>query len=556
MAGPLWPGRPASSPAILGALSLTLVLAWLCRPLPGVGRAASLAVLPASAVAEWPVMEGQKAAPHALIGPRFSAVTGASPRLPKRLLPRAQLQHPSNRSSGAVSLALVGGFGVLVGWLGWLLLCHYRPTSSYATQPCYAMASVTAEEAAQPDERLAFAPMMEYTTRHFRFLARLLTKRSVLYTEMVAANVLLQRPDQVDRRLAFTDAPWAPPPGVADPPAVGPVTEHPVVLQLGGSSPELLERVCTLAAPYGYDALNLNCGCPSEAVADSGSFGAALMRNSALVSDLVLASRAGLAAGGRAGTPVTIKCRLGVDNGFADIDTTYENLAAFVATLSQGPAQVRRFQVHARKAVLGRRVTPTENRKVPLRYEWVSRLARDFPDVEFVLNGGVRSIPEVVQLMDPAGPHPGLRGVMCGRATIDNPWQFAVVDAAVYGDPATQPGLSRRQLLAVYGAYCDEQEEAARRDGYEGAPWRRTLLKPLQNLFFGEHHGRRWSVLLERAVQDEEHRSWPLSEFLAFAVASGLLEEEALDRLPGQPRPPPSWLSSGSDDDEPTQAVN
>jgi len=416
------------------------------------------------------------------------------------------------------------------------LLAHRRDRSTPRTPFVAAGYAAGGAEDAHPSERFAVAPMMDYTTRHFRFLMRLLTRRAVLYTEMVPANTLVFRPDGCEERLGFTDTPWMPPPHLTlNPPGGGisGVTEHPIVLQLGGADPDIMHKAAALAAPYDYDAINLNCGCPSEGVADKGSFGAALMRRPDLVEDLVLAIRSGVGGAVQPGTPVTVKCRLGVDNDFADVEATYENLTCFVDKLSNGPAQVRRFQVHARKAVLGKKVTPKDNRKVPLRYEWVARLAADFPDVAFVLNGGVKTLPEVKEVLDPAGSLRGARGVMCGRAVIDNPWQFATVDQEIFGESSPVPPLSRRDLLQVYGAYCDHQEEVNPGGWLSG---RRALLKPLQNLFFGEHYGRRWPVALDEVGVSRPERK--VSKVLSEIVAMGFLTAEALDRPPGHPRPP------------------
>ena len=193
------------------------------------------------------------------------------------------------------------------------------------------------------------------------------------------------------------------------------------------------------------------------------------------------------------------------------------------------------IQVHARKAVLGMRFTPDQNRNVPpLRYDWVARLAHDFPDVDFVLNGGVESVAEVRRL---AQQFPALKGVMVGRATSRTPWQFAVVDWEVYGDAVAQPGLSRRQVLATYGAYCDERMAAAP-PGPTRQHLQRALLKPLYNLFAGEFQGRSWRRALETAHQTPKYRDMPAGQFLT-TVSEGVLLPETLDRPPGEARPGP-----------------
>lgn len=200
-----------------------------------------------------------------------------------------------------------------------------------------------------PDERISLAPMMEYTDRHLRFLLRLLSRRMVLYTEMVVSTALHFNEELRDRSLRF-NAP----------------DEHPVVLQLGGADPAMLKEASRLALPYGYDAVNLNCGCPSERVSGSGCFGAALMREPQLVAELCTAMGEGVE--GR--VPITVKCRIGVDD-----DDSYEQLAEFIRVVSE-ESPVRHFVVHARKAILGG-LSPEQNRKVPpLKYPYVYRLVQ------------------------------------------------------------------------------------------------------------------------------------------------------------------------------------
>lgn len=200
-----------------------------------------------------------------------------------------------------------------------------------------------------PDERISLAPMMEYTDRSLRFLLRLLSRRMVLYTEMVVSTALHYNEEMRDRSLRF-NAP----------------DEHPVVLQLGGADAAMLKEASRLALPYGYDAINLNCGCPSERVSGSGCFGAALMREPQLVAELCTAMGEGV----EGQVPITVKCRIGVDD-----DDSYAQLAEFVRVVSK-QSPVRHFVVHARKAILGG-LSPEQNRKVPpLKYPYVYRLVK------------------------------------------------------------------------------------------------------------------------------------------------------------------------------------
>lgn len=198
---------------------------------------------------------------------------------------------------------------------------------------------------------------MDYTDVHYRQLARLVSKHTWLWTEMVVDKTILHA-EPLDKQL------WFPP------------EQHPIVLQLGGSDPQTLHEAMTIAARYGYDEINLNCGCPSDRVAGAGCFGASLMLEPQLVADCMAAVAAGAAAGG-ASPRTSVKCRLGVD----DADS-YAQLAAFVQTVSEHGG-VTDFIIHARKCLLNG-ISPAQNRSVPpLRHDWVWALKRDFPHLSF-----------------------------------------------------------------------------------------------------------------------------------------------------------------------------
>src|SRR3954470_10097007 len=206
-----------------------------------------------------------------------------------------------------------------------------------------------------PAHRICVAPMMDWTDRHCRYFMRVISKRARLYTEMITAPALAH--GDVPRHLDFDPA------------------EHPVALQLGGSDFAQLAHAARLGAQWGYDEINLNCGCPSERV-QTGSFGACLMGDPALVADCVRAMRDAVTL------PITVKHRIGLD-----ANEDYGFVRDFVGTVAAAGCDV--FIVHARNAVL-KGLSPKENREVPpLRYEFVHRLKRDFPRLVFVLNGGV-----------------------------------------------------------------------------------------------------------------------------------------------------------------------
>jgi tRNA-dihydrouridine synthase A len=236
---------------------------------------------------------------------------------------------------------------------------------------------------------------MDWTDRHCRFLHRQMTRRAMLYTEMVTAPAIVHGPKS--RLLDYSPQ------------------EHPVALQLGGSDPHELAEAVRAAQPWGYDEINLNCGCPSDRV-QSGCFGAVLMERPALVADCVRAMMAETDA------PVTVKCRIGVDE--QDPETV---LPGFIETLAG--AGVRHFIIHARKAWL-QGLSPKENREIPpLDHDLVLRMKQRFPELVICLNGGVTSLAQAKALLDQ-----GLDGVMIGRAAYHDPSSVLIGADALWGD--------------------------------------------------------------------------------------------------------------------------
>ncbi|MGD9507988.1 MAG: tRNA dihydrouridine(20/20a) synthase DusA [Geminicoccaceae bacterium] len=305
------------------------------------------------------------------------------------------------------------------------------------------------------DRRLSVAPMMDWTDRHCRYFHRLLAPRTLLYTEMVHAGAILH--GDAERHLGFDPA------------------EHPLALQLGGSEPEALGRAAALALARGYDEINLNCGCPSERV-QRGSFGACLMREPGLVADCV---RAMITAVGEA-VPVTVKCRIGIDDS-----EDYVFLARFVAAVATAGCRV--FAVHARKAWL-RGLSPKENREVPpLRYEVVHRLRLEFPELTILLNGGLRSPGVAAEQMA------AVDGVMIGREAYENPWSLTEFEAVVLG-----PGPAPRPRHAVVEAMADYAAGQAAR----GVPVR-AIARPMLGLFNGLPGARAWRRRLATATPEE-----------------------------------------------------
>jgi tRNA-dihydrouridine synthase A len=300
------------------------------------------------------------------------------------------------------------------------------------------------------DRRVSVAPMMDWTDRHCRYFLRLLSRRTLLYTEMVTTGALLR--GDAARHLRF------------DP------LEHPVALQLGGSDPAALAASARLGADAGYDEINLNCGCPSDRVT-VGRFGACLMAEPELVAECVAAMRAAVAI------PVTVKTRIGID----DLDS-YEHLTRFIGAVAA--AGCRSVIIHARKAWL-KGLSPKENREVPpLRYEVAAAIKRDFPTLEVVLNGGITTLAQVQQQLAT------FDGVMIGREAYGNPWLLARVDSTVFGAP--DPAATRAEVIARY-------REHVARGLAEGQPLSRMMRHTL-GLFHGESGARSWRrTLSERA---------------------------------------------------------
>lgn len=325
-----------------------------------------------------------------------------------------------------------------------------------------------------PPQLLSVAPMMDWTDLHYRQLARIMSKNVWLYTEMVVDSTIIHNPDH-DRFL------WFPP------------EQHPISCQLGGSNPEQLAQAAAVVAEYGYDEINLNCGCPSDRVAGAGCFGASLMLRPEVVAKCCAA-----VAGAVDGTPVTVKCRIGVD----DVDS-YPALHKFIRLVSSG-SPVKHFIIHARKCHL-KGLNPTQNRTIPpLRYQWVWALKRDFPDLEFSLNGGVLSLEETVAALRlPSEEAPGgLTGVMVGRAAYSDPWNIlSNADVAVWG-AESNPAASRREVLLTYAKYADNMigRWHVKEDGHR-VPSVRTMTKPLLGMFHQVPRGRKWRAAVDAALK-------------------------------------------------------
>ena len=293
--------------------------------------------------------------------------------------------------------------------------------------------------------------MMDWTDRHCRYFLRLISRRARLYTEMITSGALMH--GNVPHHLDFDPA------------------EHPLALQLGGSDPTLLAACAKLGQRWGYDEINLNCGCPSERV-QTGSFGACLMAEPSIVADCVKAMRDAVSV------PVTVKHRIGLDHG-----NEYGFVRDFVGTVADSGCAV--FIVHARNAVL-KGLSPKENREVPpLRYDVVRRLKYDFPAITIVLNGGLSGWDAIEDQLT------HVDGVMLGRIAYHDPYFLAQADWRAFGDDA--PASSRADVLHALMPYTAEQ--LAR-----GVPLR-AIARHVLGLYHGRSGGRRFRQILSDSAK-------------------------------------------------------
>jgi tRNA-dihydrouridine synthase A len=298
------------------------------------------------------------------------------------------------------------------------------------------------------DWRFCVAPMMDWTDRHCRFFLRQLSTHARLYTEMVNTGAILHGDAQ--RRLRFDPA------------------EHPVALQLGGSEPRALARAAEAGAAFGYDEINLNCGCPSDRVQE-GRFGACLMAEPQAVAVAVAAMRRAC------GVPVTVKCRIGIDDS-----EEYAFLRHFVETVAAAGCET--FIVHARKAWLSG-LSPKENREIPpLRYETVYRLKQEMPGLRIVINGGIRSLADCERHL----AH--VDGVMLGREAYENPYLLAEVDGRLFG--GARPAPTREEAVLGMRAYIEREIAAG------GA------LSPIVRHMMGLYRGRPGGRAFRRSLSE------------------------------------------------------
>ncbi|WP_268964510.1 tRNA dihydrouridine(20/20a) synthase DusA [Rheinheimera sp. UJ63] len=313
-------------------------------------------------------------------------------------------------------------------------------------------------------QRLSVAPMLDWTDQHCRYFHRLMSQHAVLYTEMVTTGAIIHGKGDY---LGYNEQ------------------EHPLVLQLGGSDPKDMATCAKLAEQRGYDAININVGCPSDRV-QNGMFGACLMAQPQRVADCVKAMQDQVAI------PITVKTRIGIDDS-----DEYQFLQDFVQMVADAGCQ--QFVIHARKAWL-KGLSPKENREVPpLNYARVYQLKQDFPTLDISINGGIKTLAEAATHLTQ------LDGVMIGREAYTNPYILSEVDAQLYGD--THPVLSQHQLVRQMLPYIEQQMQQGARFWH--------IARHMLGLFQGLPGARQW----RRLLSEQGHLSSATPALLEAALA-------------------------------------
>lgn len=318
----------------------------------------------------------------------------------------------------------------------------------------------------QLDRRFCVAPMMDWSDRHCRYFWRLLSKRAVLYTEMVTSGAIIFGDEE--RHLAYNEE------------------EHPIALQLGGSDPEDLARCAVIAEARAYDEINLNIGCPSDRV-QNNMIGACLMGHKDLVRDCVSAMQ------DKTSVPVTVKHRIGID----DFDSE-QFLMDFVGTVAESGCKT--FIVHARKAIL-QGLSPKENREIPpLNYARVYQLKKHFPALEIIINGGIKTLTEMHEHLQ------HVDGVMVGREAYQNPWLLNQVDERIYGDAPSKTS-AREDIIRALCDYIEAQLSQGQKLSY--------ITRHILGLFAGQPGGKQF----RRYLSENAHKPGAGVEVLEKALS-------------------------------------
>ena len=327
--------------------------------------------------------------------------------------------------------------------------------------------------------RFSVAPMMDWTDRHCRVFHRLLSQRALLYTEMVTTGALIH--GDVPRHLDYS------------------AVEHPIALQLGGSEPADMAVSARMGQDWGYDEINMNVGCPSDRV-QRGTFGACLMAEPELVAQNVAAMIEAV------DIPVTVKCRIGIDDQDSEAALT-----DFVAQVSE-KGGCQRFIIHARKAWL-QGLSPKENRDIPpLDYDRVKRLKQQFPDLHIGINGGIKDLDTVAAMLGA-----GLDTVMVGRAAYQDPWMLSQVDELIFGD--APQGRTRHDVVEAFLPYVEEQRAA-------GVPLH-AMTRHILGLFNSQPGARLWRRYISENAPGKTAGVEVLRQALAFVSSEDVSGTEA-----------------------------
>ena len=357
--------------------------------------------------------------------------------------------------------------------------------------------------------RLTTAPMMDWSDRHCRVLFRLLAPNARLYSEVVTTGPLIFGGEEQHRRhLRFSEV------------------EHPVALQLGGSERDDLARAAKIGVKWGYDEINLNCGCPSERV-QRGAFGACLMAEPTLVADCVKAMVDVVPSH----VPVTVKHRIGLD-----YNDSYDLVRDFVGTVAEAGCAV--FIVHARNAVL-KGLSPKANREIPpLRYDVVTKLREDFPELTFVLNGGITSVAQSVALLgdsasaaavatSPKQSEPQFQGIMLGRTAYHDSYVLAQTQSAIFHTPLP----SREEIVEQMLSYTEREISVTRGQTH---PTRvRDVARHMLGLFTGQVGGKSWRRVLSDATLLNENDPQLFRRALPYSGAYDDHRQPVLDAMTG-----------------------
>ncbi len=322
----------------------------------------------------------------------------------------------------------------------------------------------------QINRRFCVAPMLDWTDRHERFFLRLMSKHAVLYTEMVTTGALIH--GDKDRYLKYNKE------------------EHPVALQLGGSDPKAMAICAKMAEDYGYDEVNINVGCPSDRV-QNGAFGACLMAEPDLVAENVTAMQNAV------DIPVTVKNRIAID----EMDEN-ECLPSFLKIVSAAGCET--FIIHARKAWL-KGLSPKQNRDVPpLNYDLVYQMKRDFPNVEIIINGGIKTLEQSKEHLE------NVDGVMVGREAYHNPFMMSQVDERLYGEAKDE-----KTEFAVLDQYIEYMQKQMNEGVYL-----KHMSRHLLGLFTGQAGAKAW----RRHISENAHKEGAGIEVIQQAV--GFIEQK------------------------------